>query len=58
MTTRERDGGACPDCAKALAKYNRLDIRMARRGNFGIVPLPRHCKKHRPARHPSAAKKE
>ncbi len=37
----------CPDCAKAVAKFNRLDLRMAKRGNFGIVPLSRQCKKHR-----------
>jgi hypothetical protein len=37
----------CPNCAAALAKYNRLEDRMARRGNFGIVPLPRKCKAHR-----------
>jgi hypothetical protein len=36
----------CPDCEKARAKYDRLDARMAKRGNFGIVPLPRKCKKH------------
>ena len=37
----------CPACAKARAKYDRLDARMAKRGNFGIVPLPRTCKAHR-----------
>ena len=37
----------CPDCAKALKKYNTLDDRMARSGNFGIVPLPTKCKAHR-----------
>lgn len=40
---------ACPACAKAAAKYDRLDARMARRGNFGIVPLSRTCKAHRVA---------
>ena len=40
------DAVGCPDCAKARAKYDRLDMRMARRGNFGIVPLPQLCKRH------------
>lgn len=39
--------GRCPDCGHALGKWNRLETRMARRGNFGIVPLPLRCKKHR-----------
>jgi hypothetical protein len=38
---------SCPDCAKARAKYDQLDARMAARGNFGIVPLPQMCKTHR-----------
>lgn len=37
----------CPDCAKALKKWSALEQRMARRGNFGIVPLPSTCPKHR-----------
>lgn len=36
----------CPFCAEARRKYDRLDRRMAARGNFGIVPLPLKCKKH------------
>ena len=50
MNTHTQNKGrveqVCPDCAKALAAYNRLDARMAQRGNFGIVPLPQLCKKH------------
>lgn len=38
-----KEGERCPDCVKAAEKYDRLDRRMAARGNFGIVPLPRKC---------------
>jgi hypothetical protein len=43
---QEPSSEGCPDCAKAMAKYNRIDAQMARRGNFGIVPLPQKCKAH------------
>lgn len=36
----------CPECAKALDKWHRLERRMAARGNFGLVPLPSKCRPH------------
>lgn len=46
MSANKQPVVGCLFCAKAKAKYDRLDARMASRGNFGIVPLPRLCKKH------------
>lgn len=42
----------CPACIKAREKWNAREDRMARRGNFGIVPLPLTCKAHRPTQSP------
>lgn len=37
----------CPDCTKAIKRYWAIESRMARRGNFGIVPALPYCKKHK-----------
>jgi hypothetical protein len=48
MQMKDAPAKGCPACAEALRKWNAREDRMARRGNFGIVPLPRTCKAHRP----------